>query len=400
MKINLVVMFGGKSTEHDVSIISALQAIENLDKNKYEIIPIFIDKLGDFYFHKNLLLDSSNFQNENLLKKSCDRVTFVKNADRVTINKINKNIFSNGIINTVDVVMPVVHGTNVEDGNLQGYLHTLGLPFVGSDTLSSSIGMDKYVMKQFLSSEGLPVIEGFRYDINDYKNIDKLINKIHVNFKYPVIVKPVNLGSSIGISKAENVEKLKESLDLAFSFSNQVIVEKAIVNMRELNCAVLGDRFDCIASAVEEPFGNDEILSFQDKYLSGSKSTKSGSKTTISGSKSNQTVNGAKSGMASLKRQVPAQISSDIETTVKELAVKAFKIIGCSGVARIDFIYDNDSNKIYLNEINTIPGSLAYYLFTVIGIEYKDLLDKLIKIALDNYRREQNLQFSFESSLF
>lgn len=398
MKINLAVIFGGKSTEHDVSIISALQAIENLDKEKYEIIPIFIDKSGDFYYHKTLLFDSKNFRNEKSLVKSCDKISFVKNADKVTINKINKNILSNGIISNVDIVLPVVHGTNVEDGNLQGYLHTLGLPFVGCDTLSSSIGMDKYVMKQFLQAEALPVINGFRFDINDYKNIDKLIGIIEEKLNYPVIIKPVNLGSSIGISKADNRKKLKESLDLAFSFANQVIVEKAIVNMRELNCAVLGDRFDCMPSAVEEPFGNDEILSFQDKYMSGSKSSKSGSKISFSGSKSDNTA-GAKSGMASLKRQVPANINAELENTVKELAMKAFKTIGCSGVARIDFIYDKNDNKIYINEINTIPGSLSYYLYTPIGIEYKDLLDKLIKIALDNHRREANLQFSFESSL-
>ena len=399
MKINLAVIFGGKSTEHDVSIISALQSIENLDKDKYEIIPIFIDKLGDFYYHKQLLLDAKNFKNQNLLIKSCDKITFVKNGNKVTINKIEKKLFSNDIISEVDIVLPVVHGTNVEDGNLQGYLHTLGLPFVGCDTLSSSIGMDKYVMKQFLNAEGLPVIPGFRFDINDYKNIDNLIRTIEEKLIYPVIIKPVNLGSSIGITKADNISKLKESLDLAFSFSNQVIVEKAIVNMRELNCAVLGDRFDCMPSAVEEPFGNDEILSFQDKYLSGVKSSKTGSKITFSGSKSSGSATGAKSGMASLKRQVPANIPTDLENTVKELATKAFKVIGCSGVSRIDFIYDKNEEKIYINEINTIPGSLSYYLFTPIGIEYKDLLDRLIKIALDNHRREENLQFSFESSL-
>ena len=399
MKINLLVFFGGKSTEHDISIISALQAMENLDRDKYDVYPVYIDKLGDFYFHKELLLSSKNFKNINLLKKSCERVTLIKDKQKVYLNTIDKKLFSDGKIANIDIVLPIVHGTNVEDGNLQGYIHTLGLPCVGCDTLSSGLGMDKYVMKQFLKAEGLPVIEGYRFDINDYKNIDKLITTIEEKLRYPMIIKPVNLGSSIGISKADNKQKLKESLDLAFSFSNLVIVEKAIVDLRELNCAVLGDRFDCMTSAVEEPFGNDEILSFQDKYMSGSKGSKSGLSFSKTGAKSSDSNVGAKSGMASLKRQVPAKIDKNMEENVKTLAMKTFKTLGCSGVARIDFILDKNNNDIYINEINTIPGSLSYYLFTPIGIEYKELLDRMIKIALDNQRREQNLQFSFESSL-
>ena len=398
MKLNIAVVFGGKSTEHEVSIISALQAIENMDSEKYNIIPIYMDKKGDFYYSKdNLFTNSKNYKDiKNLLSK-CENVCFIKEKNNTYIRSIHSTLLSKGVNQLVDVVFPVVHGTNVEDGNLQGYFHTVNLPVVGPDTLSASVSMDKYVMKQYCKSIGIPVINAIRFDKNDYKNIDLLVENVEREIGYPVIIKPINLGSSIGIKKARNKNELLDALELAYGFANIILVEKAILNLREINCAVIGDKFNCETSALEEPFGNDEILSFADKYMSGGKE-KLGEK---SGLKSNGIKNatGIKTGMASLKRKVPAELDEISEKLIKEYAKKIFKYIGCSGVARIDFIIDKDSNKIYANEINPIPGSLSYYLFTPLGIEYRTMIDKLINIAIENYKNEERLSFTFDNNL-
>ena len=412
MKINLAVLFGGKSTEHEISIISALQAIENLDVEKYNIIPIYIDKKGDFYAYdkkvsslkENPLADSKNFSDlKNLLKK-VSKICFVKDSNKVYIKKVEDKIFGNKIISQIDVAFPIVHGTNVEDGNLQGFIHIMNIPFVGCDCISSALGMDKYVMKKLLQVEGINVVDGIKLDNNDYKNLDDTIKKIEDKFNYPVIVKPVNLGSSIGIKKAKDKNDLKDALELAFSYASVVIVERAIVNLREINCSVVGDKLNAETSVLEEPFGNDEILSFVDKYMSGGKGMSKAGKTGSGVSNFSKTggakLSGTKSqGMASLKRQVPANVTSEMEEKIRTMALKTFKILGCSGVCRIDFLVDKDNDEVFVTEINTIPGSLSYYLWEPKGVKYKELLDRLIKIAIDNHRREENLNFVFESNV-
>ena len=401
MKLNVAVVFGGKSTEHEVSVISALQAIENIDKDKYNIIAIYMDKKGDFYYSKeNLLVDSKNFKNLNSLLSKCSNVYFVKDKNHTYLREVNAGLFGNKINQLVDVAFPIVHGTNVEDGNLQGYFHTLNLPVVGPDTLAAALSMDKYVMKEYCKAIGVPVIDALRFDRKDFRNVDEIINRVKNEIGFPVIVKPINLGSSIGIKKAKDEVSLKEALELAFSFADIILIEKAIINLREINCAVLGDKFDAECSALEEPFGNDEILSFADKYMGGSKGakgTKVGAKANNVGASPNKV--GAKSGMASLSRKVPADIDEKKAEDIRKYAKMIFKYLGCSGVSRIDFIIDKDTDKVYANEINSIPGSLSFYLFKPLGMEYKTLLDRLIKIAVDNYKNEERLSFSFDNNL-
>ena len=417
MKLNIAVVFGGKSTEHEVSVISALQAIENIDKDKYNVIAIYMDKKGDFYFSRdNLLTDSKNYKNINSLLSKCSNVYFVKEKNHTYLREVNAGLFGSKLNQIIDVAFPIVHGTNVEDGNLQGYFHTLNLPLVGPDTLSSAVSMDKYVMKEYCKAIGVPVIDALRFDKNDYKEIDNLIKRVKDEMNFPVIVKPVNLGSSIGIKKATDESGLRDALELAFSFADIILIEKAITNLREINCAVLGDKFDAECSALEEPFGHDEILSFADKYMggSGAKGSKVGVKSNDAGVKahdvgaessdvgaSTASPNklGAKSGMASLSRKVPADIDEATSNEIKSYAKKIFKYIGCSGVARIDFIIDKDTKKVYANEINSIPGSLSFYLFKPLGMEYRELLDKLISIAIENYKNQERLNFSFENNL-
>ena len=382
MKIKLAVLFGGRSVEHEVSVISALQAMENLNADKYDIIPVYIAKNGEM-FTGEFLRDSDEYKNiPELLKKSI-AVNFVLRDGKTILVRKNMKKFGSNDVTEVEVAFPIVHGTNVEDGTLQGFLRTVGLPSVGCDVLASAVGMDKYVMKAMLKDGGFPILDCVRFRRSAYVDRDKCVAMVEEKIDYPVIVKPVNLGSSVGISKASDRDALYKSLDDAFTYADTVIVERAVVKLREINCSVVGDVDFAEASECEEPFMCDEILSYEDKYMSGGKGSKSGSK----------------GGMASLKRKVPADLTPEMRERIRTLAVDAFKHLGCSGVSRIDFMIDDADGSLYINEFNTIPGSLAFYLWKPVGVEYRDLLDKLISIALKRNRNESEITYSFDSNI-
>lgn len=379
MKIKLGVLFGGKSVEHEISIISAIQAIYSIDKEKYDVIPIYITKNNQFYVGEKIG-DIEAYKNIGALLKESTRVVLVNTGNKVEILRYPFKAFGKNTIDYIDVAFPIVHGTNVEDGSLQGYLKTLNLPFVGCDVLSSAVGMDKYVMKTVLKDNGVPVLDCKCYLASDYAEPEKVMDEIENEIGYPVIVKPVNLGSSIGISKASDREKLYEALNTAFDFASKVLVETCIENLKEINCSVVGDVDEAEASECEEPVNADEILSYEDKYLGNAKG---------SGSK----------GMASTQRLIPANITSEQREEIRSLAVKAFRCLGCNGVSRIDFMIDKDTDKIWLNEINTIPGSLSFYLWEPLGVPYGKLLDKMIELALKREREQENITYSFDTNV-
>lgn len=392
MKIKVAVMFGGKSVEHEISIISAIQAIGHIDKEKYDVIPVYISKDNLMYVGEDIGKIESYTDIDKLLKKS-RRVIPVYDGNRTVLIKYPFSKFSKGIVDYVDIAFPIVHGTNVEDGSLQGYLKTLNLPFVGCDVLSSAVGMDKYVMKTVLKDNGIPVLDcrcfsGKQFDDDP----DSVVAAIEEAVGYPLIVKPINLGSSIGISKADDRDGLLDSLENAFRFADRVLVERAVQNLKEINCAVLGDSDDAEASECEEPVNSDSILSFEDKYIGGG--SKGGSKGGAKGAKSS----GSK-GMASLKRKIPADITDEQRATVRDYAVKAFKCLGCNGVSRIDFMMDTATGEIWLNEINTIPGSLSFYLWEPIGVKYTQLLDRMITLALKREREKESITYKFDSNV-
>ncbi len=380
MKTKVAVIFGGRSTEHEISIISAVQAMNNMDKEKYDIIPLYLTKDNVFYTG-DALRKIDNFRNISTLLPKCQRVILVNEKFKNYIVRYPSKLFGKNIISEVDVVLPVVHGTNVEDGTLQGYLKTLNIPFAGCDVFASGLGMDKYAMKIMLKEAGFPVLDCCRFNAHDYQEAEKVVAAVEQKFSYPVIVKPVNLGSSIGISRADNRDGLDKALETAFTFADKVLVEPAITELKEINCAVLGDSDEAIASECEEPLNAHDILSFQDKYMSG-------------GAK-----NGGSKGMQSLQRRIPADIAPEVKKEIQEMAVKAFQYLDCNGVSRIDFMIDKSSGKIYFNEINTIPGSLSFYLWEPVGIKYKELLDKLIKLALKRQRQENDIVYSFDSNV-
>lgn len=385
MKINLCVLYGGRSVEHEISVISALQAMENLNGEKYNIIPVYITKEGEMYTGDTLRFAES-YKNIPAMLKVSKKVLFVREGRNTVLRELEGKK-KNDII--ADVAFPIVHGTNVEDGALQGYLRTLGLPFVGCDVLASAVGMDKYVMKTVLKEGGFPVLECLRFNRRNTK-LDYCIKAVEEKIPYPVIVKPVNLGSSVGISKADNRGSLEASLTDAFSYADVVLVERAVTALREINCSVVGDTTHADASECEEPFMADEILSYKDKYMSGG-----GSKGAKGGSKSGS----AKGGMASLKRKVPADLTPEMRERIRTMAVEAFQHLGCNGVSRIDFMIDNASGELFINEFNTIPGSLAFYLWKPLGVEYRELLDRLISLALKRAREDEDITYSFDTNI-
>ncbi len=386
MKTKVAVLFGGKSTEHEVSVISGIQAYCALDTEKYDAVPVYISKNNEWYTGETIG-DIKAYADLKSCLAAATRVLPVPTGDgKVDLLCYPFKKFGKSTVAQFEVAIPVVHGTNVEDGTLMGYLEMLGVPYASCDVTSSAIGMDKAVMKDVLKRAGVPVLAAYTFMGVDYiADGDAVVTHIEKTIGYPVIVKPVNLGSSVGISKADDRDALVRALDTAISYSPRVLAERAVGNLREINCAVLGDSEEAIASVCEEPLNATDILTFEDKYMSGGKSGSKG---------------GAKSaGMADLKRRCPAELPEGMTEQVQQMAVATFKALGCLGVSRIDFLNDKETGELWVNEINTIPGPLAFYLWESAGIPFAELLDRMIALAFRRQRQRDTLTFSFETNL-
>ncbi|MCD7805756.1 MAG: D-alanine--D-alanine ligase [Lachnospiraceae bacterium] len=379
MRTRVALLFGGKSVEHEVSVISGIQAYLNMDQEKYETTPVYITKNNEMYIGEEVGKIES-YKNINELLQKSQRVILVNEGGKILLMPYPARKFGKNHPVEIDLAFPVVHGTNVEDGALQGYLKILGVPFVGCDVTASAIGMDKFIMKTVLKEYGVPVLDAKLFTLADYARMEALLDQIEETIGYPVIIKPVNTGSSVGISVAKTREELENSVDEAFRYATKVLAEHAILNLREINCSVLGNENEAEASECEEPLHTKDILSYEDKYVSNAKG-------------------GQSKGMASVARKIPADLSPEERETVRALAVKAFQALGCNGVARIDFMIDGDSGKLYFNEINTIPGSLAFYLWEPLGVSYSSLLDRMIQLALKRVREEQAVNFVFDTNI-
>ena len=392
MKTRVAMMFGGKSVEHEVSVISGIQAIMAMDTDKYEVIPVYMTKENDMYIGEGIG-DIANYKDIPALLAKSQRVIIVNERGSLSFVPYPQKRFGGPKPVDFDIAFPVVHGTNVEDGALQGYLKTLGVPFVGPDVTASAISMDKFITKAVLKMHDIPVLDAEVYTLADYMDMDSLPERIEKYFGYPVIVKPVNLGSSVGISVAKTRAELVSALDDAFRYATRVLVEHAISRLREINCSVLGDENEAVASECEEPLHTGKILSYEDKYVNsgGGKGGKAGGSKGGSGSKG--------AGMANLARKIPADLSPEEREEVRDLAVRSFKALGCNGVSRIDFMIDADTGKLYFNEINPIPGSLSFYLWEPVGVPYTELLDRTIQLAMKRQRTEESITFTFDTNI-
>lgn len=389
MKTRVAMMFGGKTVEHEVSVISGIQALMAMNTEKYDVIPVYLTKENEMYIGEGIG-DISSYKDIPALLAKSQRVIMINEGGRILLQPYPLKRWGGAKPVAVDIAFPVVHGTNVEDGALQGYLKTIGVPFVGPDVTASAVSMDKFITKAVLKMHDIPVLDAEVYTLSDYEDMDTLVPSIEKRFGYPVIVKPVNLGSSVGIGIAKTDAELVNALDDAFRYATRVLIEHAISNLREINCAVLGDENEAIASECEEPLHTAEILSYEDKYVSSGGKGKGGSK----GGSGNK---GA--GMANLARKIPADLSPEEREHVRDLAVRSFKALGCNGVSRIDFMIDADTGELYFNEINPIPGSLAFYLWEPAGVPYTELLDRMIQLAVKRQRQEESVTFTFDTNI-
>ena len=328
MKIKVGVIFGGESVEHEVSIISALQAINKMDKDKYDVIPIYITKDGEWYTGY-MLNDIEVYQDISLIKRYSSNVVLYRYKNSYVLQKKK---FPKSIVTDLDIVFPIVHGTNVEDGALQGYLQTIGVPFVGSDVYSSVVGQDKVYMKAIWEEAKLPVTDYvWFYDFQYNQDSEPIIKQIE-NLKYPVIIKPATTGSSIGISVCNNYDELIEGIEDAIQYDKKILVEKLVPNVKEVNIAVMGNYEYQKVSGIEEVLSTNDFLTYNDKYISSGKGKIKGSYKIPNKSSSK--------GMASTNRKLPADLSDKMRSQIEEIAIKAFKVLGSSGNCRIDFLID------------------------------------------------------------
>lgn len=385
MKLRLAVVYGSRACEHEVSIISALQAAQNADRNEYDVLYVYIDKNGEWYTGERLA-DIAFYRNFD--PRAVVRVLPMGvNGKLRLMQHPDDKLFPIGRLRQIaeaDVVMPVMHGMNGEDGTLQGMLELWGVPYTSAGVLGSSLGMDKIAMKRMFKATGLPVLDDTTVDRAEWKkDRNAVLKRVMSVLPFPVYVKPANLGSSIGINRADDEVGLENAIDIAVSYDRRVLIEKGISDLMEINCSVLGYAGEAQASVTEMPVRWTDFLSFEEKYLRGAKGgAKGGSK-----------------GMTSLDRQMPAPISEEMTKKVESLAIAAFNALDCKGVCRIDFLVDKRTNEIFIGEINTIPGSLSFYLWEAKGMKFSELINKMVEYAfLANADRNENV-FSYTSSI-
>ena len=388
MKIRVGVIFGGESVEHEVSIISAIQAMNKMDEDKYEIVPIYITKDREWYTG-DMLRDIDVYQDLNLIKNySSNVVLYYKDGSYVLQKK--KGLFKS-VVREIDIAFPIVHGTNVEDGVLQGYLQTVGIPFVGPDVYAAVVGQDKAFMKDVWKEAGLPMTNYvWFYDVDYKQDKDEIMKKIS-KLKYPLIIKPATTGSSVGISVAENETSLIEGIDEAIQYDSKIIVEEVVENLKEVNIAVMGNYEHQKLSEIEEVLSGNKFLTYQDKYIGGGKGKMKGAMKAPAKTPSK--------GMASANRKIPADLSEKTRNEIEEIAHTAFKVLGSAGNSRIDFLIDDKTSKVYINEINSIPGSLAFYLWDAKGVDFTSVLDEMINTGIKDYKKRISKTHSFETNI-
>ena len=371
MRMNIGVIFGGESVEHEISIISAVEAMGYLDPNKYQVIPIYIDKDNNWWTGMHLK-DILNYRDIALVKRYAKKVALIKDGKRIVLQSLG--LFKKDLY-VIDIVMPIGHGSFMEDGSLQGYLNMLGIPYTGPGVLGAALGQDKVYMKEILDYNHIPItnyvwFDNKMFDVNKKEIIEK-ISKL----KYPLYVKPSSLGSSIGITKIETESALIPAIKNAFKYDKRVLVEEAIKNVKEVNISVLGDNNKQEVSGIEEINCDGEFYSFKEKYVENY------SKSVINA------------------RKTKPLLSKEMQEDLKKYAKETFRLLNARGVARIDFLIDEKSKSIYVNEINTIPGSLSGYLWLEKKKPQQELLDDLIKIAMNTYKEKDELSLALPGNL-
>ena len=371
------VIFGGRSVEHDVSIVTGHQIMQAFDPEHNEIVPIYIDREGR-WFTGEPLLDLKNYTNEIPSLAGVLPVALSPSVQHhgLIINPAPSGLFAKSQIKRLDVVFPAIHGSHGEDGTLQGLLEMADIPYVGCGVMASAIANDKMMTKTVLRAAGIAVTDAVCFTRNEWQaDPDAVIKRIHAELHYPLFVKPVTLGSSIGIAKVNEERLLRASIDVAASLDRRILVESAVLNAVEINCSVLGDDRAVQTSVLEQPISWDNYLTFEEKYLRGG------------------------DGMKSAERIIPAPISDELTAKIKKMASESFRAIDGRGIARIDFLIQKDTNVVFLNEFNTMPGSLSFYLWQPTGLSARDLVNQLVMLARDASAEKRRSSYNYQTNL-
>jgi D-alanine-D-alanine ligase len=373
----IAVLFGGRSVEHDVSIVTGQQVIDALPKDRYEVVPIYISRDGKWYTG-DPLLKLDNFKNADIVNQdgvvSCVLSPDIRHHGLI-LNPLAGR-FSKSEIKRLDVVFPAVHGSHGEDGTLQGLFELADIPYVGCATMGSALTNDKILTKMVLRQSDVPVLDDIFVSRDDWlTNPDEIIVQITSKFEYPLFIKPATLGSSIGVGRADSELLLRASIDIAANFDRRIIVEPAMTNGIEINCSVMGYGNQFEASVLEQPITWDDFLSFEDKYLSGGEA------------------------MKSAERIIPAPISDKLTQDIKDMTISAFRAVDGRGIARIDYLVKPETNEVYLNEINTMPGSVSFYLWREDGYSTTAVVERLIKLAQDANAVKRRNMYDYKTNL-
>lgn len=382
-KLQLGVIYGSRTCEHEVSIISAVQLMRAADRQRYDVIPIYISKQGEWYTG-DALMDIPAYTPFDPGRKGVIRVNLDVTAGSGALTTVQhgKGLFAKDqevVVARLDCVIPVMHGMHGEDGTVQGLMELCNIPYSSAGVGASAMGMDKVYMKQFFRGAGFPVLPSTWFLRRAWEeNRADVLNAVEEKLPYPVFVKPASLGSSIGVTKARDRKGLEDALELAFEFDRKVLVEQGLEDPLELNCSVLGYDGHAQASEIEMPISGGDLLTFAEKYLGGSNSTK---------------------GMASLKRVLPAPIEPELRDKIQKLSVDIFNDMDCKGVVRIDYMYDAKTGGLYITEINTIPGSMAFYLWESCGKPYSQLIDDLVQYAMEAQKDKDDSNYAYSSDI-
>lgn len=376
-KTRVAVIFGGRSVEHDVSIVTAQQIMNAFDSARYEVIPVYITREGHWLSGDSLR--EVNAFKAGLLEEKDGLSNAILSPDSrhhgLILNPLAGR-FSKSEIIRLDLAFPAVHGSHGEDGTLQGLFELADIPYVGCATLGSALTNDKIMTKQILRQSGVPVLDDYHLTRSDWLNrSDAILDEIEAQYPYPVFVKPATLGSSIGVGRAANRELLRASIDIAANFDRRILVESAVTDGVEINCAVMGYGADMQASVLEQPLSWADFLGFEDKYLRGG------------------------DGMKSAERLIPAPLSEALAERIKAMTIQAFQAVDGRGIARIDYLVRPDQDEVFLNEINTMPGSLAFYLWQHEGMSQSQVVDRLAELARSAHSDKRRNVYDYKTNL-
>jgi D-alanine-D-alanine ligase len=372
----LLIAFGGVSPEHEVSVITAMQAAAALSESPHRLLPLYITKQGRWLTGTGLL-DLESYKDLKSLESRADPCHFrLDDHGRAVLVAGRSGLFSKPGSIPVKAVLAAFHGSEGENGSFQGLCEQFNIPYTGCGVTASAIGMDKRLAKRVCRDGGVPVVDDVWVTEQEWVSDRQGMLDSAGKLGWPVYVKPVHLGSSIGVIRASGAKELTEAVETAFRYDDQLIIERAVTPLMEINCSVLGDGADARASVCEQPVSREELLSFEDKYLGDSGK-----------------------GMASATRLIPAPISDELTNAIRETSLRVFRLLGCSGLARLDFLVEKGTQRFYFNEINTIPGSFSFYLWDKSGIAFPDLLEELIRMAIKRHRIKNGRVRSHDTNL-